>query len=717
MRFRIYMLFPFFILGIISFNIGVSWIKPIHIFIIVFIVCGLLYFFKRNVIWLFVFVFFVGGGGSILLQKDIKNDKYVFIKDKREYEGRVVDTKKDSITIKNTKDGYKITFFQSFNKKKELVEVGDYVILQGRLKEKLSYMGNSMASRGIDGYGKLGRIISIDTKTSILNLPLKIKNSINKGLVSVDKDAGGFVSGLITGYRSNISEDDMEKFNELDIIHIIAVSGFNVAIIYAVIMVVTKKFSMRNRLWLSIIVCSIYVTITGFDPSITRALIMIIMVIIGRIINQKYSTINALSVAGFIMLAINPFFIYNLGFIYSYLATFSIALFNTDIIARIDGYTKLFKDEIGTTISSTLLTFPVLIYSKGYFSLISLIVNIILGPIVGIITILGFITCFVYVIIPFTIVLYPVVFIGEIALALVRIFSNINITILTGQPSVIIIISYYIILLSFLNIIKFKKELHKYILAVGLISIVIISGFYRAGDLKIHFINVGQGDSIFIEFPGGKTMIIDTGDAREGYIAAESKVDPYIKRLGYSHIDYLVASHFHNDHIGGMGFLEDEYPIYNKLSYEGAEDKEFIGVKKGDAFSVSGVEFTVLSPDSYISNDDENKNSLILELKYKDFTALFTGDATKDEMDNIKGDFDLVKIPHHGSKYSVSYDMLKGSDVDSAVITVGTNNFGHPSKECIESLESNNIKIYRTDKDGNIVFTIKPWDYKVNFNN
>lgn len=716
MKFKIYTLLPFFIIGILTFNYNNSIIHILCIFL--FITSLFLSIYKKNIIWVFFFVFFMVGGGTILINKHMVNEKYKRILEYREFNGKIIDVKKDSITIKNTSEGYNITFFIPKNlKNKYEFYLGDRIYLKGKANKKEIYRENSMASRGLTAYASIREVVEIDKKIDIFNLPLKIKEKINKGLSSVESDAGAFVSGLVTGYRSSINEEDMDTFTQLDIVHIIAVSGFNVAIIYAVTMILTKRLETKKRLIISLLLCAVYISITGFDPSITRAFIMITMVIIGRLIGKRYSTLNGLSVAGFLMLSINPFYIYNLGFIFSFLATLSIAIFCSDIIVKVEGYSKLFKDEIGATVSSTILTFPIVIYNRGYFSLISLIVNILLAPLVSLITILGFVSSFIYVIIPFSIILYPVVFLGDITLKLIRLFGEVNQLVYTGQPTLLFFVFYYFSVLFIFNIIKFKKRFYKYLLIGFMIIIIAYQGFINSSNLKIHFINVGQGDSIFIELPGRKSALIDTGDAKEDYVAAKSKVVPYMKKLGYNKIDYLFITHFHSDHAGGLDYLESSMKIHNKVTYEGAENKDFIEVLKGDVLTSKGVTFNVMSPESSFKYEDENKNSLIISLHYKGFSGLFTGDATKEEMDRMSGSFNVLKVPHHGSKYSVSEKMLESSHIETAVITVGKNNFSHPSNESLDSLSKRNIKTYRTDKHGNIVYIVNSKGYKIRFKN
>lgn len=716
MKFKIFMFLPFLMVGILIFN----YFKNISL-IFIFIGFSIFIFisiFMKNIIWIFMYIFFLVGGFSLNIYKENINKKYESLMERREFTGKIIDKKEESITIKNNDYGYKIIFFIPDKLKgKNDFNLGDSIHLKGKIKAKLSYRENNMASRGLSAYGNINKILSIDNRFKFSTIPLKIKDKINSGLMEVSSESGAFVSGLVTGYSSGMEDEDLNIFNELDLIHIIAVSGFNVAIIYAVVMMLSKKINIKKRLIISFLACTVYVFITGFDPSITRAFIMISMVILGRLMSKKYTTINALTSACFLMLAVNPFYIYNLGFIFSYLATLSIAIFNSEIVLKIEGYSKFFKDEIATTISSTILTFPVSIYTKGYFSVISLIINALLGPIVSLITILGFVTSFIYIIFPLKVILYPVVFIGDITLIIIRFASKINPIIYTGQPSLSFIACYYVGIMIVINIIKFKKEFYKYVFLVSLISITIFQGILTSNNLKVHFVNVGQGDSIFIETPGRKTVLLDTGNIFEDYIAAKSKVVPYIKKLGYNKIDYLLITHFHDDHSGGVEYIESTMPVYNKITYGGSEHKDYIGLLKGDTLSIAGVDFNILSPKIGGKNEDENKNSLVFSLNYKDFSGLFTGDATKDEMDTISGNYNVFKIPHHGSKYSVSEKMLKSSKIDSAVITVGNNNFGHPSKEVLDSLEKDNIKTYRTDIDGNIVYIVNSKGYKIKFNN
>ncbi|MEG2539285.1 MAG: DNA internalization-related competence protein ComEC/Rec2 [Clostridium sp.] len=672
---------------------------------------------KRSNILVIGLVFLMLGGVFVNIYRVGYDARVYALQDKKEFEGRVVDLKETSFTLKNNKNNYKIVFYYDAKKIKEVPSIGDYIQIKGKLKENKEYRKNSMASRGLLSYGKVTKIISIDRNISIFNIHLKIKDKISRGFESVDSRAGAFVSGIVTGYRSGIDEEDMKSFSEMDIIHIVAVSGFNLAILYAATMTITTMLPIKRRLIIALVVSTCYVFITGFEPSVTRALIMIYMVILARYLGKINSTVNGLFIAGFLMLTINPFYIYSLGFILSFAATLSISLFSSDLLEHIEGYSKLFKNEIAATGASMILTLPIILYSKGYYSLISIVVNVVISPLVGLITVTGFISCFLYVIIPYNLILYPCVFIGEITLYIIGLFDSINVLVFTGRLSIVCIVLYYFIVLLYLKIIKFKKNSIKYIIISSMVGIIVLSSIIDRQSLKIHFIDVGQGDSIFIEYPGKKTMLIDTGNAFDDYIAAKSKVMPYIRKLGYNEIDYLVISHFHSDHNGGVDYIEGNHSIGKKISYLGCSDESYLGLMEDDYMNISGARLSVLSPNGRVNYDDENKNSLIFELSYKDFNALFTGDATNEEMDKISGNYDLFKVPHHGSKYSISEKMLNLSTIKNAVITVGENNYNHPAKECINTLEDEEANIYRTDKMGNVVYIIDLFGARIGFNN
>lgn len=242
-----------------------------------------------------------------------------------------------------------------------------------------------------------------------------------------------------------------------------------------------------------------------------------------------------------------------------------------------------------------------------------------------------------------------------------------------------------------------------------------------------HYIDVGQGDSEFIELPDGTTMLIDAGTADYG----ETVVD-YIKNLGYSKIDYLVGTHPHADHIGGMQKVVQSFDIgsvympkasTNTKTYENllTEIKnKGLKIKSAKAgvsiISEDNLKVDILAPNSS-EYDELNNYSAVVKITYKNNKFLYMGDAEKLSEDEIKADVsaDVIKIGHHGSTSSSSKNFVKKVKPQYAVICVGKDNsYGHPKDTIIKRWKDIGAKILRTDEDGSITITSDGSNISVN---
>lgn len=237
-------------------------------------------------------------------------------------------------------------------------------------------------------------------------------------------------------------------------------------------------------------------------------------------------------------------------------------------------------------------------------------------------------------------------------------------------------------------------------------------------NLKVHFINVGQGDSTFIELPDNKTLLIDAGPST-------GIVPNYIKSNGYNNIDYVIATHPDADHINGMPEVLDTFKIDTFYMPE-KEHTTNIFNRMLDAVSNNGcaAEYAMAGKSIINSNDlkvyfvgpvkiygDNNNCSAVVKLEYKQTSLLFTGDAEySSESDMLEAGYDLtadiLKIGHHGSSSSSSPEFIKAVSPKDAIISVGANNkYGHPTNEVLSILSNAGINIYRTDEVGTIVVT------------
>lgn len=234
--------------------------------------------------------------------------------------------------------------------------------------------------------------------------------------------------------------------------------------------------------------------------------------------------------------------------------------------------------------------------------------------------------------------------------------------------------------------------------------------------IKIHYIDVGQGDSIFIELPNKETMLIDAGESNKAQM-----IYKYIIDLGYSHIDYLVGTHPHTDHIGGLSYIINNFSIgliympkvvHTSKTYENLlsviieKGLKVIPAKSGmNIFSNNDLKVDIIAPnnDSYSNLNDY---SVVIKISYKNRKFLFMGDAEVKSENEITHsvDADVIKIGHHGSKASSGEVFVDKVNAEYAIVMVGAvNKYDHPHKNILDRWSDSGAKIYRTDLNGNIV--------------
>lgn len=498
------------------------------------------------------------------------------------------------------------------------------------------------------------------------NLIYYIQDEIYKSFARLfPKDEMGLIIGMMIGETKDISEDVLENFKTTGITHLIAVSGSNVVYVVVLVQFLFKKFFGKQATYfISIFFLILFMLISGASASVCRATLMIILSICADIFFLKSDTFSNILTSAFVLILLNPLVIYDVGFILSFGGTLGIVLLSKD-------FTRLFKrlgklnETLSVTCSAQLILAPIMMYYFNTFSILSIVTNIIVVPISGSITILGFVV-FIISKISFPIaklIANSLYVLATFTIWVADMFSKIPFSLIrTVTPNVFEIFLFYFVVFYFANL-KVRGKKYRFIgeaqnnetkvtkmLAnirpIWVIAFIVIFVFseiiyYKIprNYLDISCIDVGQGDSVLIETDSRKFILID-GGGNENYDVGENILLPYLLNRRVLNIDIIFSSHSDADHLNGIiTALENMYVSnviigkgalgYEKV-YRIAESKnvKVIEVQKGDVLEIGNLVFEVLSPSMELDNNNVNDYSLVFKLIYGKKSMLFTGDIS-----------------------------------------------------------------------------------------
>ncbi len=559
------------------------------------------------------------------------------------------------------------------------------------------------------------------------------------------------VNGIVFGSRGEIEPGITEAFNETGIVHILAVSGLNVGLVAAGVMGLLNIFRLRGIAFPAITAAIIaYTYITGLGVAVVRAAIMAWIYFCGRRLGRERDWPVTMSAAALIILVFSPNALFEPGFQLSFGATWGILHVGPYIDEKLKKAgldNSWLRGCLWVTLAAQLGTLPLVVYYFNIVSLVSILANLFVVPLVGLILPIGIVASLAGLI-----HLKIALFINSINAALLEFMMFIagllhqipGGVVYAAAPPMAAVFIYYLCLFV---IVGDKNQWYsvkpaKLRIAVSTAFFIMIllfaTGYWsNNGNLQVHVLDVGQGDSILFRFPNGKNMLVDAGGWKEEYVSgrgAGQVVASYLRRLGINKIDALILSHPHEDHCAGALFLYEHFDIgwvfvspvmllpgiteqvdFSYIQLLSSMEKKGIRVKElfaGDVIDMDPmVEVKVLGPGVNLftgTKSDLNNNSLIISVKYGGKSFLMTGDI---EMDGQAGlmerlsqqhGFDVLKVPHHGSRY-VLPEFIQQVDPDYSVISVGQNAFGHPDQKTVEMFQATG-PVYRTDRDGLVVF-------------
>ena len=499
----------------------------------------------------------------------------------------------------------------------------------------------------------------------------------------------------------------------------------HVSLLASIILFILKKVSYNNKLNYLVVILFLlfYLFLTNFSSSILRTTIMFILMAINKCYNLKVKNIDIICLVLIIIIIINPFYIYDIGFQYSYLISFTLIL----LAKKTNKVRNKLVQSLYISFICFLVSFPISIYNFSSVNILSIFINIILIPLVSVA---------IYPLSLLTFIIIPLINIFVLAVSILEKLNNIfaSITIfqlVVSKPSIIIIFAYYVIIyLSLFN--------KKYYLLLVIMLLIQKNLIYFDNSLKVTMIDVGQGDSIFIKMPNNKeNILIDTGGKisynKEKWMIrnkntsiTKNSLIPYLKSMGLNKLNTLIITHGDYDHMGEAINLVNNFKVEKVIFNCG----EFNDLEKGliKVLEKKKIKYYSCIKELNIDNnklyflqtgeyDNENDNSNAIYTKLDEYKFLFMGDAgiekEKDILDKYSiSNIDVLKVGHHGSKTSSSKEFINEINPKYSIISVGKNNrYGHPNKEVLENLE--NSKIYRTDLDGSIMFKIKNNELKI----
>ena len=638
--------------------------------------------------------------------------KSKYTKDDKEFIGIVTkyEVKEDKITIEiKAKEKLLITYKYQ-DKEFNNLSYGDKIKVKGTLiTPSKNTNQNTFNYQKYLYYKKIYYLVeatSINKIANNHNYLYTIKNILYQ---KIDKlKSSNYIKTLLF-CDNTLSKEIKESYRINGISHLFSVSGMHINFFVSIIYLYLNKITYNKRIKYLITNIFIIIYLILFpSSSLLRSAVMSILYSINYLLKLKIKKIDILLLTLGVSLLINPFIIYDLGYIYSYTITFFLVLSSS---------TLKNKNKINKIIYISLLSFlvsiPITIYNSYEINIISILLNIILVPIISII------------ILPLTILTYifpildSILYLFTNTLETISLFiSKINITkIIFPKPSLLIIILYYIIfLLSYQN----KKYFY---LNIILLIIIYISPYLNS-NFEIVMFEVGEADCHLIKYPYNKnTILIDTG---KNEYKIKNEVIPYLKSIGIKKIDYLIITHGDLDHMGeGINLVNNfkvEKVIFNCGPYNDLEQEliKVLDKKKIKYYScikelnIDNNKLYFLQTKEY---DNENDNSNVIYSELNVYKFMFMGDAGIDKEKDILDKYnlsnvDVLKVGHHGSKTSSSKEFINVINPKYSIISVGKNNrYGHPNKEVLENLE--NSKIYRTDEDGSIMFKIKNNELKI----
>jgi competence protein ComEC len=643
------------------------------------------------------------------------------------------------------------------------VPYGARVGVNGRLEtppegEEFSYKAY-LARQGVHSFVSQGRVGVLAEGQghpllhAILALKAQAQATINR---LIPEPEAALLSGILLGNDNNIPPDLAQDFRDTGMTHIIAISGFNIAILIAIMVSLADPFlARRTAVLVAVVGIFIYTILVGAEASVVRAAVMgSLFLFTSRWLGRPNFPYASLFFAALVMTLLNPMTLWDVGFQLSFAATLGLMLYadpftqwtqrrlvrtmERPLANRVMG---VLSEAVLLTLAAQILTLPLMI---GYFrqlSLISLPANAMILPFQpGVMLWGGAATLAGLVWLPLG---QPLAWVAWLFLALtvrlVQAFAAVPWAAVPVYLPIAALLALYALIAAATWYVKAssqkrtavadflrQNQAQRLAFSGSVLLLFLLGGWSLTqpdGRLHIAFLDVGQGDAIFIQTPGGRQVLVDGGNFPSVLNDQLSRQMPFWDR----EIDLLVATHPDADHVTGLTGVFDRYRVGRLLTNgQGLNESSIYDavlltaeargtpIQRAQAGQVielgDGVRLEALHPGEILT-DDRNENSVVLRLVYGDFSLLLTGDADEDSERVMVGNGRslhalILKAGHHGSNTSTSAPFLEAVRPQIVIISAGKDNrFGHPNEEVLERITAVGAVVLRTDELGTIEVT------------
>ncbi len=590
-------------------------------------------------------------------------------------------------------------------------------------------------------YGREDVRLSAGDGDALRWLPQRAGKAFREKVAAIWDDArvSGFLTAELTGDKSAMDDGDYLAMQETGLAHLFAVSGLHCAFLVTLLALLISR---RQRLLCAVTIPLLlfYMVMVGMSPSVVRACIMQIFLLIAPLFRRGSDPLTSLAAALLVILLCNPFAAASVSLQLSFSATLGMVLLSPRLYKLLTGWYKgkcrplrtalcFVAANLSATLSAVVFTAPLTAWYFRIFVLVAPLSSLLAVPAAG----WSFMAAFVTVLLGFVWLLLASL-LGWISWALVRYILWIANGMMSWRYHAVYFTNPYLIYwllflyAAFIGCAATPDGKRKYLLASALSVLTLTAAIwvnrqdYQYGVLTALTLDVGQGESVILT-SGGETALVDCGSSNSykdpGGLAADT-----LHSMGVRELSAVVVTHYHADHTNGLyevlrripvqtiylPDIEDEYGVRERL-VSLAEEKgaQVTYVTKETADTLGDTVLTIYPPVQ--SGGDLNELGLTALASAGDFDLLITGDmsgSTEKKLVETYAlpDIEVLVVSHHGSRYSSNIRFLKSVTPEAAVISVGDNNYGHPSEETLQRLLAVGADIWRTDQQGTIRITV-----------